>query len=270
MQTQWRTLVFIPTYNEAANVGDLYKEIESLGLGCDFLFLDDNSPDGTGDIIDRLAAANPRVHTIHRARKLGIGSAHVDGIHWAYVHGYEVLITMDCDFTHSPQRIPDFLDQAPAHHIVIGSRFMQKDSLPGWNAFRRALTYGGHFMTNFLLRMPLDATGAFRLYRLDRVPADIFGLIVSKGYSFFFESLYVLWLNGAEVKEIPISLPARTQGNSKMQIKDAYQSFRLLLKLLRRRIVEPKTLHYCAFPPVNDGGETITSGRSEAQSSGNL
>jgi len=261
MQTQWRTLVFIPTYNEAGNVAALYKEIEGLGLVCDFLFLDDNSPDGTGEIIDRLAEANPRVHTIHRPAKLGIGSAHVDGIHWAYAHGYEVLVTMDCDFTHSPQRIPDFLDQAATHHVVIGSRFLQENSLPGWNAFRRGLTYGGHFMTNLLLRMPLDATGAFRLYRLDRTPADIFGLIASKGYSFFFESLYVLWLNGAVVKEIPISLPARTQGNSKMQIKDAYQSFRLLLKLLRRRIVEPKTLHYPAFPPLSDRKEMISSRR---------
>jgi dolichol-phosphate mannosyltransferase len=257
VRTQWRTLIFIPTYNEAENVEALYQEIEKLGLGCDFLFLDDNSPDGTGEIIDRLAEANPRVYTIHRAGKLGIGSAHTDGIHWAYARRYEVLITLDCDFTHSPDRIPDFLEYAGDHHVVIGSRFMREDSLPDWNAFRKALTYGGHFMTNVLLRMPLDATGAFRLYRLDRVPEEIFELVASKGYSFFFESLYVLWLNGAQVKEIPISLPARIQGNSKMQIRDAYQSFHLLLKLLRRRIVEPKTLHYSVFPAVSDREVTL-------------
>ena len=259
MRTEWRTLIFVPTYNEAGNVEALYRQIEGLGLGTDFLFLDDNSPDGTGDIIDRLSEENPRVHTIHRSGKLGIGNAHVDGIAWAYAHGYEVLITLDCDFTHSPDRIPDFLDYAPDYHIVIGSRFKQENSLPGWNAFRKTLTYFGHFMTDLLLRMPLDATGAFRLYRLDLIPDDIFQLVVSKGYSFFFESLYVLWLNGATVKEIPISLPARTQGNSKMQIRDAYQSFHLLLKLLRRRIVEPKTLHYSVFPAVADRKEAISS-----------
>jgi dolichol-phosphate mannosyltransferase len=255
VRTQRRTLIFIPTYNEAENVQGLYRQIEGLGLGCDFLFLDDNSPDGTGEIIDSLAEANPRVHTIHRPGKLGIGSAHTDGIHWAYAQGYEVLITLDCDFTHSPDRIPDFIACASDYHVVIGSRFMQEGSLPGWNAFRKTLTYSGHYMTNLLLRMPLDATGAFRLYRLDRIPEDIFGLIASRGYSFFFESLYVLWLNGAMVKEIPISLPARTQGNSKMEIRDAYQSFHLLLKLLRRRIVEPKTLHYSVFPVVTDRRE---------------
>ncbi len=258
MRTQRRTLIFIPTYNEAGNVEALYRKIEELELGCDFLFLDDNSPDGTGEIIDRLAEANSRAYTIHRAGKLGIGSAHADGIHWAYTHGYEVLVTLDCDFTHSPDRIPDFIGYASDYHVVIGSRFMQENSLPDWNAFRKTLTYGGHFMTSLLLRMPLDATGAFRLYRLDRIPEDIFGLIVSRGYSFFFESLYVLWLNGATVKEIPISLPARIQGNSKMQIKDAYQSFHLLLKLLRRRIVEPKTLHYSVFPAVADRTEMVS------------
>ena len=264
MRTQRRTLIFIPTYNEAENVQALYRQIERLGLGCDFLFLDDNSPDGTGEIIDRLADENPRVHTMHREGKLGIGSAHADGIHWAYAQGYQVLVTLDCDFTHSPDRIPDFLGYASDYHVVIGSRFMQEDSLPGWNAFRKILTYGGHFMTNLLLRMPLDATGAFRLYRLDRIPEDIFGLIASRGYSFFFESLYVLWLNGAVVKEIPISLPARTQGNSKMQIRDACQSFFLLLKVLRRRIVEPKTLHYSVFPPVTERQEMTSFQRNES------
>ncbi|MDP9169620.1 MAG: glycosyltransferase [Acidobacteriota bacterium] len=265
MQPDYRTLVFVPTYNEAENVAALYREIEGLGLGCDFLFLDDNSPDGTGKIIDGLAAANPRVFTIHRPGKRGIGSAHSEGIQWAYSRGYEVLITLDCDFTHSPHSIPDFIAYAGDHHMVIGSRFMSENSLPGWNAFRRTLTYGGHFMTNLLLRMPLDATGAFRLYRLDLIPVEIFKLITSRGYAFFFESLYVLWLNGAIVKEIPISLPARTQGNSKMQIRDAYQSFQLLLHLLRRRIVEPKTLHYSVFPPVTPRARATGSASGRAQ-----
>ena len=197
MRSENRMLVFVPTYNEAENVAVLYQEIESLGLGCDFLFLDDNSPDGTGEIIDRLAEANPRVHAIHRPRKSGIGSAHAEGIQWAYDHGYVVLVTLDCDLTHPPDRIPDFLAEADSHHIVIGTRFMAENSLPGWNAYRKTLTYGGHYMTKLLLRMPLDATGAFRLYRLDLIPAGIFKLVTAKGYAFFFESLYLLWLNGS-------------------------------------------------------------------------
>ena len=245
-----RTLIFIPTYNEAGNVAALYQEIKRLGLGNDFLLLDDNSPDGTGEIIDRLADADPTVHTIHRSGKLGIGSAHAEGIRWAYKHGYQVLVTMDCDFTHTPASIPDLLKHVHGHHLVIGSRFLEKDSLPGWNLFRRSLTYGGHFMTGLLLGMHLDATGAFRVYRLDAIPQGVFELISSTGYSFFFESLYILWLSGALVKEVPVTLPARIQGNSKMRMQDAWKSFSLLLKLGQRRLLRPQTLRYAQGLPT--------------------
>src|SRR5690349_20504841 len=110
MDSDRKLLIFVPTYNEAENVEALYNQICDLKLDAHILFLDDNSPDGTGDIIDRLAAENPKVHVIHRPGKQGIGSAHTTGIRWAYQHGFQSLVTMDCDFTHSPQRIPEFLD----------------------------------------------------------------------------------------------------------------------------------------------------------------
>lgn len=239
-----RLLIFIPTYNEVDNVQAIYREICTLQLDTDFLFLDDNSPDGTGRIIDGMANDSPRVYAVHRPGKLGIGSAHRDGIQWAYDHGYKVLVTMDCDFTHQPQSIVRFLEQAADHDVVIGSRFMGKDSLPDWNLLRRVITHFGHFMTRLMLGMPLDATGAFRSYRLDRIPPGVFNLVQSRGYSFFFESLYICWLNGLSVKEIPVTLPARTQGHSKMTIRDAVQSFKILISLRRRRKEHPETLHY--------------------------
>lgn len=229
-----RRLIFVPTYNEAENIEALYRRIQALGIDADYLFLDDDSPDGTGQIIDRLAAEDPRVRTIHRSGKLGIGSAHREGIRWAHAHGFGLLVTMDCDFTHSPEDIPRFLEQAAEYDVVVGSRFLDSDSLPGWSWIRRFLTAFGHFLTKLLLHMPEDATGAFRAYRLDRIPEGVFDAVYSGSYSFFFESLYVLKLNGYRVQQVPVQLSARAAGHSKMAVRDALHSVLLLAKLYLR------------------------------------
>ena len=240
---QNNTLIFIPTYNEVENVERIFNEITSLKLSADILFLDDNSPDGTGDIIDRLSKNNSNVFTIHRTGKLGIGSAHQEGIKWAYNKNYELLVTMDCDFTHSPSYIFDFIKLSDKANIVVGSRYMQKDSLATWNLFRKFLTYLGHFLTVTMLNMPYDASGAFRLYDLKKINKDLFKLITSPGYSFFFESLFILYYNKITITETPIELPSRTYGTSKMTWKDAWNSLRFLLKLSSRKIFYKKTLH---------------------------
>ncbi|HTB32629.1 MAG TPA: polyprenol monophosphomannose synthase [Bacteroidia bacterium] len=240
---QNNTLIFIPTYNEVENVERIFNEITSLKLSADILFLDDNSPDGTGDIIDRLSKNNSNVFTIHRTGKLGIGSAHQEGIKWAYDKNYELLVTMDCDFTHSPSYIFDFIKLSDKANIVVGSRYMQKDSLATWNLFRKFLTYLGHFLTVTMLNMPYDASGAFRLYDLKKINKDLFKLITSPGYSFFFESLFILYYNKITITETPIELPSRTYGTSKMTWKDAWNSLRFLLKLSSRKIFYKKTLH---------------------------
>lgn len=235
-------LILIPTYNEAENVEALVREISKLGLSADLLFVNDRSSDGTDEIVARLACENSWVYLVQREAKQGIGSAHALGVNWAYDKGYRFLLTMDADFTHSPAAIPTFLGNAESCELVIGSRFLQRNSLPEWSLFRRSLTFLGHFMTVLLLRMPLDGTGAFRLYRLDRIPRQLFQLVHSPGYSFFFESLFILWLNGVSVKEIPIVLPARIQGHSKMSISDAMESFRFLLGMFRRRAFASSSL----------------------------
>ena len=246
MSTPRRTLIFIPTYNEAENVGPLVADILKLGLDADILFIDDNSPDRTGALLDNMAAANPLIHVVHRPGKLGIGSAHQDGIRWAYEHGYELLVTMDCDFTHSPSLIPKFLAAASRCDVVVGSRYMKEGSLRDWNLLRRTLTHAGHFFTTRLLRMPHDATGAFRVYRLDRIPEGLFGIVHSIGYSFFFESLYVLHVNGFRIGEIPMDLPSRTYGHSKMRMSDAFKSLTLLGYLCARRLADSQSLLYTA------------------------
>src|SRR4051812_31367649 len=153
-----RTLIFIPSYNERENVRPMCEQILALGLDADVLFMDDNSPDGTGEILDQLALVHPRVRVVHRPGKLGIGAAHLDGIAYAYDQGYEVLVTMDCDFTHSPADIPLFLQASQRADICVGSRFLEKHSLPGWSMLRKSLTVLGHSLTKRLLGISQDAT----------------------------------------------------------------------------------------------------------------
>ena len=244
------TLIFIPTFNEAGNVGRLFQQIRTLHPEATLLFLDDNSPDGTGAIVDQIAREHPNVSVIHRAKKLGIGSAHKEGIRYAYDRGYDVLITMDCDFTHSPEHIREFVAQKDDAEIVVGSRYMRKDSLATWNLFRKSLTHLGHFLTVTLLDMPYDASGAFRLYNLKRIDPRIFSMIGSNGYSFFFESLFILNLNQQRIVEIPIDLPSRAQGTSKMSWGDARKSLEFLLKLYLRKLFDKGSLVLKNAPPA--------------------
>lgn len=239
---QNKTLIFIPTYNEVENVGRIFPEIKSFALEADMLFLDDNSPDGTGQVIDGLARQNKNVFTLHRPGKSGIGSAHQAGIAWAYENGYEVLITMDCDFTHSPSYIFNFIQAGGSADIITGSRYLHKYSLESWNLFRKTLTYFGHFLTVHLLDMPYDASGAFRLYNLKNIDRELFRLVKSPGYSFFFESLFILNYNKVRVAEIPIELPSRTYGTSKMTFHDAWHSLSFLLDLYKRKLLDNNSL----------------------------
>lgn len=224
MNASGRPLIFIPTYNEKDNVERILSEITGLNLGTDVLFLDDNSPDGTGKLLDRMASGNPTVRIIHRPGKAGIGSAHQAGIARAYDEGRRILITMDCDFTHPTKYIPDFLAQAERAEVAVGTRFVRADSLADWDPVRLVLTHMAHHLTKVMLDMPYDATGAFRLYRLDRIPREIWGLVRSVGYSFFIESLFVLHRNRFPILEVPITLPARTKGHSKMTVRDAFRT----------------------------------------------
>ena len=208
-----RTLVFIPTYNERGNAPEMCAQLNALGLDADILFVDDNSPDGTGEILESLKEKFPRLIVSHRPGKLGIGSAHLDGINWAYDRGYDRLVTMDCDFTHSPADIPRLVTAAGGYDIVVGSRFLRQGSLPGWSRWRKGMTATGHFLTKTLLGLPQDASGAFRVYELARIPREAFAPISARGYAFFFESLFVLAQAGFKINEVPIVLPSRIEGH---------------------------------------------------------
>jgi dolichol-phosphate mannosyltransferase len=175
----------------------------------------------------------------HRTGKLGIGSAHQEGISYAYRNGYDLLITLDCDFTHDPAKIPDLLKALEGCDVVLGSRFLEENSLPGWSFYRRSMTQFGHFLTRTLLRIKYDATGAFRLYDLRKIPPGLFKAIRSKSYSFFFESLFVLSSNGFQIREIPVVLPSRTYGHSKLSLTEAFRGAMFLLGLSLERLANP-------------------------------
>jgi len=236
----WNLLIMIPCYNERDNVEKLCSKLTLLPERPDILFVDDNSPDGTGDILESISQKNSSVKVIHRTGKLGIGSAHKEGISWAYRNNYDVMVTMDCDFTHSPKDISLFLEKGKTYNIVVGSRYMQENSLEGWNFLRKILTLLGHKATGFFLGMPYDATGAFRFYNLRKINPKIFELVRSNGYSFFFESLYILSLNRYSITEIPIKLSPRTYGSSKMKMKDAFQSLRFLVTICKDNLIHKK------------------------------
>ena len=233
-------LIFLATYNEVDNVGLIHALIRDYCPEADILFVDDNSPDGTGAKLDSIAAADPRVHVVHRPGKQGIGSAHKVGIAWAYDHGYARLVTMDCDLAHSPEYLPVFL--ATEGDVVVGSRFASRESLPGWTLYRKTLTRLGHALTQRLLDMPYDATGAFRCYDLRRVPRAFLSRVRSDSYPFFFESLHLLHRNGLTVTEVPIHLPARTYGESKMRLRDVARGAGFLVGHALRARLRPGTL----------------------------
>lgn len=236
---QEKLLLLVPTYNESNNVKNILDQILALRINADILFVDDNSPDGTGRLLDELAKQHQRLLVKHRQKKLGIGSAHRDGIQWAYANSYDKLITLDCDATHPPEYIPDFINASARYDIVVGSRHIQESSLADWSLKRKFLTKLGHFLTFYCLSIPYDATGAFRIYNLKTIPESFLEKVRSQGYSFFFESLFILHRNRFKIGEIAIHLPSRINDRSKMRYKDIYDSLYLLATLLIEKILNP-------------------------------
>ena len=181
-----KTLIFIPTYNERENAPRICVEIHELGLDVDVLFIDDGSPDGTGELLEGLKARFPRLIVQHRTGKLGIGSAHFEAIEWAYEQGYEVMVTMDCDFTHSPSDIPAMIGATGNCDVSVGSRWLRQNSLPGWNLFRRLMTKLGHWLTSCVLgvrRMPAVASAAMGWI----ASRQVFRLVKAR-YAFFLKA----------------------------------------------------------------------------------
>lgn len=224
-------MIFLPTYNEAENIALLVDRIQKLNLNVHILVIDDHSTDGTGAILEKLINQYTNIKVIVRAGKEGIGSAHLMAIRYAYDNGYQKLITMDSDFAHSPEDVPLFLKVAENSDVVVGTRFERSSSLRDWSFSRKFITHLGHTLTRFLLRLPYDSSGGFRLYRLDKINSSYFEKINSQHYEFFFESLTMLHVNKFCIKEVPIDLSKRVYGHSKMTFSHMVQGLLRLFKL---------------------------------------
>src|SRR3989442_9008516 len=173
-----KTLIIIPTYNELENLRPLLQEVFSYSPGCDVLIVDDNSPDGTGKLADELHNENPHVHVLHRAGKLGLGTAYIAGFKYAIAHEYDAAFEMDADFSHDPRYLPAFLKAIEDADVVIGSRYVPGGNTPNWSALRRLISGGGNTFVRFMLGIQVhDCTAGFRLYRpqlLERMDLDTF------------------------------------------------------------------------------------------------
>jgi dolichol-phosphate mannosyltransferase len=232
-----KLLLFIPTYNERDNVELLYRELVKLPIRFDMLFCDDNSPDGTGQVLDQLAQHDQRVKVMHRAGKLGLGTAHLAAFGYAKQHGYSHLLTMDADFTHDPSYIPALLDKASHADIVIGSRYAQGGGMAGWGSIRLPFTYFWKGMIKHGLGLPYDATGAFRVYAVKLFDDRICKQIRSKEFSFNIETLYHFVRHGARVAEVPIVAKNRVRGESKLSVGLAWEECRIFFRLLFHRMI---------------------------------
>ena len=223
---QKNILIIIPVLNEEKNIKPLIKKIFSHLKKNDkhLLFIDDNSKDKTQkEILKFQKKYKNKIYLIKRKKKLGIGSAHKYGFIWGYKKKYKIIITMDSDGTHDPLYISDMLNllEAKKCQITSTNRFLDKDSLKSWIMWRKFLTSLRHFIIKFMLNIKFDSSGAFRGYLVNEVKLEDILKAKNNSYSFFWESIFIL-SKKYKIKEIPINLPARLSGNSKMKINDIF------------------------------------------------
>lgn len=230
-----RTCIIIPTLNEAGTIDSLCKEIHESIPSSRILIVDDNSNDGTIEKIQALVGLGLPITLIVRPNRMGIGSAHKFGLEWAFVNNFDLAITMDADLTHKPQDLPSIVTNCSNYDIVIGSRFVPGGGLENWTISRRLLTNVGHLLTRAALRFPFDASAGFRGYKLSAKLVNTVQEAPSDSYSFFLESMTLLVCAGYSIGEIPVMLPKRTYGNSKMRLSDIVHSVRRLVWASRQR-----------------------------------
>ena len=230
-------LLIIPTLNERKNITSLIKKIKKIDKKLNILFVDDNSTDGTREEILYLKKNNKSVYYIFRPKKLGIGSAHKDGLKFAYRKNYKIILTMDADGTHNPKYIKELIKYSKEYDLISTNRFEQKNSLREWPIQRRFLTKVRYYLINILLNISYDSSGAYRCYNSKRIKLNDILSAKNNGYSFFWESLYLLNKKKYSIKEIPIYLPYRKVGSSKMTMKDIIGSLLYLLKYTLKNLI---------------------------------
>ena len=232
--------VIVPTYNEKENITSLVTQLLALPLALDIIIVDDNSPDGTGNIADQLAANNPGcVHVIHRVGKLGLGTAYIAGFHYAIHTQYDLIVTMDADFSHPPERVPALVEKTRANFdLVIGSRYVPGGKAVECTLPRKMLSWGANTFARTLLGLNArDTTAGFRCYQREVLESIALDEIFSNGYSFLMELLYKVQRQGWKVGEVPIVFHNRQQGVSKISRNEIYRALYTVLRLAKERLL---------------------------------
>ncbi|HVI94037.1 MAG TPA: polyprenol monophosphomannose synthase [Anaeromyxobacter sp.] len=212
-----RALICLPTYNERENLGPITEAILAAAPDVDVLVIDDGSPDGTGLLADELAAREPRVHVLHRAKKEGLGKAYLAGFDWALARDYALVLEMDADFSHDPGYLPAMLAKAEEADLVLGSRYVPGGGTVNWGFGRKILSRGGSLYARTILGVRVrDLTGGFKCFRREVLEAIELGTVECSGYAFQIELTYRAILRGFRVAEIPIVFADRRVGQSKM------------------------------------------------------
>jgi dolichol-phosphate mannosyltransferase len=227
-----RILVALATYNERDNLAPLLQDIHAAVPAAEVLVIDDSSPDGTGRLAEELAAADPRIHVLHRPGKQGLGTAILAGFRYARERGYDLYVNMDADFSHPPRYLPALVAGMATHDVMIGSRYVAGGGVAQWPWSRRLMSFGVNAMVRVLLRVPArDASGGLRCYRLAKLPWKDLEHLLSHGYSFQEEVLYRCWRAGCRVGETPILFENRRAGSSKVNPREVVRSMAVLLWL---------------------------------------
>lgn len=233
-----RYLIAVATYNEIENVAELIQEIHHYAPGISVLFVDDNSPDGTGTLLEKIQLSDPLLKIVHRKGKLGLGTAHLAMMDYSIEQGFDALITMDSDFSHHPKYLPTMMQNLEENSFVIGSRYI-KGGGTSHGPYRHLISITANFLTKVLLKIPLkECTTAYRGYHLELLQKFRKIPIMSNGYSFFVESLYRIHQLGVSMKEFPIIFEDRTSGKSKINKKEIFYGMLTLLRLFKQRIFD--------------------------------
>jgi len=227
-----KTIVVIPTYDERENVSRLIPEVLAVAPGIEVLVVDDNSPDGTGELVDELKTKDERIHVLHRAGKMGLGSAYVEGFRIALDLGADTIFEMDADFSHDPKYIPDFLEKIREYDVVLGSRYLEGVNVVNWPLSRLVLSLGANLYSRIVTGVPVrDLTGGFKCFRREVLEAINFADIRSDGYAFQIEVNFKSWKSGFRICEIPIVFVDRHAGTSKMSKRIIREAIWLVWRL---------------------------------------
>jgi dolichol-phosphate mannosyltransferase len=228
--------VIIPTYNERENIAELIGDLHNFVPNLVIIVVDDNSPDGTGRILDDLAARDARVIPLHRPAKLGLGTAHIAGMKFALAHNHEPILTMDADFSHAPRFVPDMLRETQKYDLVIGSRYAPGGGTLYCTAPRRALSRGANLFARTVLGLDAtDTTAGFRAYRRGVLESVALNDIKSNGYSFLIEMLYQCQKQGWRIGETPILFENRQRGASKISRQEIFKAMGTVLRLVNEK-----------------------------------